>query len=77
MANKREAELAKLREEVDAKKVELEESEQKVRTLETELKQLRDQLSEQGKTQEESKERPSAAAAALEPTSAGVARSVR
>uniref|UniRef100_A0A9J2PZM7 Nucleoprotein TPR n=1 Tax=Ascaris lumbricoides TaxID=6252 RepID=A0A9J2PZM7_ASCLU len=76
MANKREAELAKLREEVDAKKVELEESEQKVRTLETELKQLRDQLCEQGKTQEESKERPSAAAAALEPTSAGVARSV-
>uniref|UniRef100_A0A915B058 Nucleoprotein TPR n=1 Tax=Parascaris univalens TaxID=6257 RepID=A0A915B058_PARUN len=76
MANKREAELAKLREEVDAKKVELEEYEQKVKMLETELKQLRDQLDEQGKTQEESKERSSAAAAVLEPTSAGVARSV-
>ncbi|VDK43065.1 unnamed protein product [Anisakis simplex] len=47
MANKREAELTKLREEMEAKKAELEQSEKRVKALENEMKQCRLQLSEQ------------------------------
>uniref|UniRef100_A0A183V8P9 Nucleoprotein TPR n=1 Tax=Toxocara canis TaxID=6265 RepID=A0A183V8P9_TOXCA len=59
MANKRETELAKLRDELEVKKGELEESDNKVKTLELELKQCRTQLSEQ-----ENASRPSAVTAA-------------